>query len=71
LQPGAAVLLGCLGLMLVWQWRWRRRVVLMPGYRRVASRGGSSLLRTQERPPRESALLDPAPLAGSQPEPPP
>ena len=59
-EPGLAVLLALLGLQWLLQERYRRQVVVMPGFARRQT--GSSLSRGQAAKPREPSTVD-APLA--------
>jgi hypothetical protein len=61
MQPGLAVLIVVLGVLWVQQRRWRRQVVLMPGFTRLRG-GGSSLVRSSlVRQPREQPSTVDAP----------
>jgi drug/metabolite transporter (DMT)-like permease len=56
-QAAGVVLALVAAILWVRQQRWRRQVILMPGFRRRKT--GSSLLRGQgSRPPREPSTVD-------------
>ncbi|GEM_PF-2508957 len=56
-EPGLAVLLILLGMQWLWRERYRRQVVIMPGFARLP--GGSTLTRAkQAAKPREPSTVD-------------
>jgi hypothetical protein len=61
-QPGLAVLALCLGFLWTWQRRWRRQIVLMPGFRRRPT--GSSLVHPSAGRP---VAREPSTTDGSRP----